>query len=353
MHSAFIPAPVILLGSGETAQTGGQVFEWLAQRLPTVRIALLETPSGFELNSFQVLERVASFLRRRLSNYNPIIEIVPARKRGTFFSPENPEVLQSLQKASLLFMGPGSPTYAVRQLKNSFAWEALRARYRLGSVLVFASAATIAIGKWVLPVYEIYKAGEEVHVRRGLNLLADLGLSLSFIPHWNNTDGGAELDTSHCYIGKERFEAWRARLPASEKVIGLDEHTALILDFASGLGRVLGKGKVTLLLGGEEHQVDAGATFPLTLLGKVRFPASPEAGLRREVWEWVQQGIPEERGENTHPMEVPQEVQRLVLLREEARQKRDWSIADALRAQILQSGWQIQDTPEGPRLIPR
>ncbi|MFO3796431.1 MAG: hypothetical protein ACK8QZ_03990 [Anaerolineales bacterium] len=57
--------------------------------------------------------------------------------------------MKPLRPASIIFMGPGSPTYAVRQLKNSLAWKVLRARYRLGSALIFASAATIAIGQWV------------------------------------------------------------------------------------------------------------------------------------------------------------------------------------------------------------
>ncbi len=336
------------MGSGETAQVGGQVFEWLSQQ-GNRHIALLETPSGFELNSYQVVERIARFLQRRLSNYNPIVEIVPARKRGTAFSPDDLEILQPLQRASVIFMGPGSPTYAVRQLRGSLAWDVLRAKHRLGSALVFASAATIAIGQWVLPVYEIYKAGEEVHVRRGLNLLGDFGLRCSIIPHWNNTDGGEELDTSHCFVGKERFEAWRMRLPKRHLVIGLDEHTALILDFAAGVARIFGKGGVTLLRGEEEHRFTASSTFPLTFLGKMRFSSPFEQGIRTEIWEWIQAGQEEEAEE----ILIPPEVQELVNIREKARQERDWVKADALREEILHLGWQVQDTREGPRLSPR
>ncbi len=335
------------MGSGETAQVGGQVFEWLSQQ-GGQHIALLETPSGFELNSYQVVERIARYLQRRLSNYNPIVEIVPARKRGTAFSPDDLEILQPLRRASVIFMGPGSPTYAVRQLRGSLAWDVLRAKHRLGSALVFASAATIAIGQWVLPVYEIYKAGEEVHVRRGLNLLADFGLRCSIIPHWNNMDGGEELDTSHCFVGKERFEAWRMRLPKHHSVIGLDEHTALILDFAAGVARIFGKGGVTVLRGEKEHRFTAPSTFPLTFLGKVRFPSPFEQGIRTKIWEWIQAGQEEQAEE----ILIPPEVQELVNIREKARQERDWAKADVLREEILRLGWQVQDTREGPRLLP-
>ena len=102
----------------------------------------------------------------------------------------------------------------VRQLKDTLAWEIIRARHRLGATLVFASAATISVGAWVLPVYEIYKVGEDVHTKEGLNLFSDFGLDLSFIPHWNNAEGGIDLDTSRCFVGMERFDQWRKLIPA-------------------------------------------------------------------------------------------------------------------------------------------
>ena len=140
---------IAFLGSGETSLAGGRIFETLARNLPEgLRIALLETPAGFELNSAQVTGRVAEFMETRLQNYKPQIEVIPARKRGTDFSPDDPEILKPLLTADMIFMGPGSPTYAIRQLKGSLAWDMIRARHRLGATLVFASAATISIGAW-------------------------------------------------------------------------------------------------------------------------------------------------------------------------------------------------------------
>ena len=46
----------------------------------------------------------------------------------------------------------------------------------------------------------------------------------------------------------------------------------------------------------------------------------------------------------------PAEVQRLAALRQDARERRDWPAADALRSQIEALGWTVQDTPAGPRL---
>jgi hypothetical protein len=33
-------------------------------------------------------------------------------------------------------------------------------------------------------------------------------VTLSFIPHWNNAEGGIDLDTSRCFVGLDRFNQW-------------------------------------------------------------------------------------------------------------------------------------------------
>ena len=88
---------IAFLGSGETSLAGGRVFEALARALPqSLRIAVLETPAGFELNSHQVAGKVADFLKTRLANYTPIVDVVSARKRGTPFSPDEAEIVKPL-----------------------------------------------------------------------------------------------------------------------------------------------------------------------------------------------------------------------------------------------------------------
>jgi cysteinyl-tRNA synthetase len=48
---------------------------------------------------------------------------------------------------------------------------------------------------------------------------------------------------------------------------------------------------------------------------------------------------------------VPPEIQALVDAREEARKAKDWKKADALRAEIGSRGYEVDDTPEGPRVV--
>lgn len=198
------PGPLVLFGSGETAPSGRKVFDILMRRLPpSPRVMLLETPAGFEPNSSRVIGRVAEFIEHRLQNYNPQITIIPARQRETPFSPDDPEIAAPILEADLIFLGPGSPTYAVRQLKNSVVWQNVLARHRLGAALVLASAATVAASLFSLPVYEIYKVGEDLHWKPGLDFFGVYGFPLIFIPHWNNTEGGEELELEPLFHGAE------------------------------------------------------------------------------------------------------------------------------------------------------
>ena len=337
---------VAFLGSGETSLAGGRIFETLARLISTpLHVSILETPAGFELNSSLVAGRVAEFLKTRLQNYKPAIDLIAARKKGTEFSPDNPEILKPLLNATMIFMGPGSPTYTTRQLQGTLAWEIIRARHRLGATLVFASAATISVGAWVLPVYEIYKVGEDVHTEPGLDFFGEFGLNLSFIPHWNNAEGGLDLDTSRCFVGMERFEQWRSLLPSGSLILGLDEHSGVILDLEKGICDVQGVSSVTFIQKDETKIHPAGASFPLSEFGQVTLPDPIQKGIRPEVWEMV---INVPNGDEEKPSK---EVLTLLEMRQHARVRRDFPEADRLRDLIAGHGWQVKDDRDGQQLV--
>jgi hypothetical protein len=338
---------VALFGSGETAADGRRVYEWVMKRLaPPIRAAVLETPAGFQPNSALVAGKVADFIRERLANYRPQVEVIPARQRGTAYSPDDPAVVAPIFAANFIFLGPGSPTYAVRQLQGSLAWQAILARHRLGAGLVLASAATVALGLYALPVYEIFKAGLDLHWQAGLDFFGPYGLSLVLVPHWNNTEGGADLDTTRCFMGQERFARLLAMLPETATVVGVDEHTALLLDLEKGTLQVMGRGCATLVGRGGEQRCEGGEVLPLSELGDFRRP-EPAAGLPAEVWARAQEA-PEEA---PAPLAPPPEVLALVQEREAARARRDWAVSDALRQKIAALGWQVNDTPAGPQVL--
>jgi cyanophycinase-like exopeptidase len=376
---AVRPGPVVLFGSGETSPSGRKVFDLVLKELPQQpKLALLETPAGFELNSARVIGRVAQFLEHRLQNYRPQVSVIPARARGTEFSPDDPEIAAPLLQADLIFMGPGSPSYAVRQLRDSTAWHYLLARHRLGAALALASAATIAVSAYALPVYEIYKVGEELHWKPGLDFFGLYGMPLVFIPHWNNQEGGEELDTSRCFMGQPRFARLMQMLPSDLTVLGVDEHTALIMDVPNGVGRVVGRGGVTVIHMGHQHpgagpdlhgtglaQVAAGRhahvhthldgeSFPLAACCSFEVPPNGE-GLPPEVWRRaleVRARLQAER-QAAPGQEAPSQVLALVAERQAARAAKNWAAADELRDKIAGLGWTVKDTPQGPELTLR
>jgi hypothetical protein len=348
--NGFTPAPIVLMGSGETSPSSGAVFEEVAKQYSTpLRIAILETPAGFELNSDRVAGRVGDFLKNRLQNYHPIIDIIPARKKGTEFSPDSEEILEPLYWADMIFMGPGSPTYAARQLMGSLAYEIIQARQRTGATLVLASAATIAFGCQTMPVYEIYKAGCDLHWQPGLDFFQNYGLSLIVVPHWNNAEGGAELDTSHCFMGKERFNSLAEKLTCKGNILGIDEHTSLWIDPGSGKGKVFGKGIIHFMASGQEHNYSTGEDISLNKLGDYVLPDDWQNGIPQSVWQRLSH-----YGELTsgdYPMDPPDEVLALIHQRDAVRKTGNFMMADQLRKRVEELGWRILDTPAGSKPV--
>ncbi len=342
------PGLIVMLGSGETLPSSGKTHEYVARRLPAnPSIVILETPAGFEPNSDRVAGRIKEFLERRLQNYGPRVAVLPARKRGTPFSPDNPDVVAPILTADEVLLGPGSPTYGARQLRGSLALDLITARHRLGATLFLSSSATLAFSADTLPVYEIYKVGQDLHWQDGLDFLGPFGLPLIAIPHWNNKDGGEELDTSRCYVGQERFGRLLALLPADRVILGIDEHTAAVLDFADRCCRVQGLGGVTVIRGGQSERFASGEAFKLERLGPWHLPAAA-AGIPPDIW---RQALAAQAGAAGESM-PDDEVLALVTRREAARTARDWATADRLRDEIAARGWQVNDTPDGAELVP-
>jgi cysteinyl-tRNA synthetase len=60
-------------------------------------------------------------------------------------------------------------------------------------------------------------------------------------------------------------------------------------------------------------------------------------GLRLEQWQRVQETI-------------PADILALVQARQDARREKRWADADALRQQVGEAGYEIEDTPQGARV---
>jgi cyanophycinase-like exopeptidase len=259
-----------LLGSGETSAQGRKIHDYLMSRLGTVpvRVAMLETPAGFQPNADGVYRKIGEFMEKSLQNFRPQVEYLQAYRKGSDFDPDSPDVASRLLDAHYIFSGPGSPTYAARNLQGTLALAGLVQAFGRGATLMVASAAAIAIGSHTMRVYEIFKAGADLGWDDGLHLFPMLGLDIDpvVVTHWNNAEGGAGLDTTHCYVGQERFDRLVEMLPEGTPILGIDEHTACILEPEAQAFRVMGAGTITVINGVNIAIISAGETFPVEML---------------------------------------------------------------------------------------
>jgi peptidase E len=189
---------VVLMGSGELTATMVEVHKEQLARFGTApRAVFLDTPAGFQLNVDQISRRAVEYFRLHVRQ--PLI--VASFKSNEEHTPyEAEKAFHRLREADYILIGPGSPTYAVRQLRPTPVPDILVRRVQDGGCLVAASAAALTVGRMTLPVYEIYKVGHDLHWVEGMNILGPLGFDLVVVPHWNNAEGGTH-DTRFCFMG--------------------------------------------------------------------------------------------------------------------------------------------------------
>ena len=254
---------IVLMGSGELTATMVEVHKELLLKLgESPRAVFLDTPAGFQLNADQLSHRAVQYFRDRVKHDLAVASFKLSKQVPSL---EVERAYQQLRQADFVLIGPGSPTYAVRQWHNSSVPDILTRRISSGGCLVAASAAALTVGRFTLPVYEIYKVGQALHWVEGLDLLSHFGLSLAVIPHWNNAEGGTH-DTRFCYMGASRFDRLESMLPEDIGVCGLDEHTACIIDLEKQEAEIRGIGQVFLRRRGSEWVFKKGDRVPLEVL---------------------------------------------------------------------------------------
>jgi hypothetical protein len=177
-------------------------------------------------------------------------------------------------------------------------------------------------------------------------------------------------------MGQSRFAQLMEMIPSELTIVGIDENTALIIDPASGICQASGAGGVTLIHTGPAHHTASspmdlegtglieiarqrhahvhlyqpGQNFPLGKIGEFHLPPAG-VGLPPRVWEHAVR-VRQERDEKKDASKTtPKEVQALVKMRQEARNRKDWATSDQLRDQLAALGWKVQDTPQGSKAI--
>lgn len=352
-----------LLGSGEIAPSMTKVHRQLLKRVDPVRAVSLDTAYGFQANVPQMTEKIVDYFATSLR-----VPIEPLH--FTVFEGssevERAAFRQDVRAANYVFAGPGSPSYALHQWAPLGLAEDLRGTLQAGGVLCFASAAALTLGYVTVPVYEIYKVGTAAHWLPGLDVLGMVGIRGAIIPHYDNAEGG-NYDTRFCYLGEERLVHLERQLPEETGILGVDEHTAGIIDVEARTLTVMGKGGVYWRRKGSTRTFESGSVTALDELQSFEpesaaplHPQLPELNDVDALVVQAQNGGPESidaiarlarmastgGSDRIDPSEL---VEGLLELRVNARDAKDFALADRIRDVLVTSGIEVMDTPDGSK----
>jgi len=238
---------LVLMGSGENSPAMVTPHQNVIKELGknSVRINL-DTPYGFQENAAEMSAKILGYFEKNVGF--PIVDVHLRHKHH-----DQAAALEEIDKADWVFSGPGSPTYALKVWSDSGAVPKFTAVLDRGSI-VMASAAAMTMGAKTMPVYEMYKVGDEPFWLDGLNILEHAtGIRATVIAHYNNTQGGTH-DTRFCFIGESRMKALEAMLDESTGILGIDEHTGISFDLDTKSVEIIGKSEVTYRLNGQEKK---------------------------------------------------------------------------------------------------
>ncbi len=249
---------IVVMGSGETAPTMVKVHREVLAGTVAGPAVMLDTPFAFQMNRDELVTRTQAYFAQSVGR-----DVEVAAWSGSEDAAQQEKSLALLDRAAWAFAGPGSPTYALRHWRGTPVPAALAGVVRRGGTVVLGSAAAVTLGSHAVPVYEIYKVGAEPEWVEGLDLLGELtGIAAAAIPHYDNKEG-ATHDTRFCYLGDERLTLLEALLPDEVGVLGVDEHTALVVDVEARTASVAGNGLVSVRRRGTTTTFAAGESLGL------------------------------------------------------------------------------------------
>lgn len=250
---------LIILGSGETAPTMVEMHRSTLAAAGPGPALILDSSYGFQENVDTITQKAANYFAESVGRV-----MTPLQWRTRLEGLQLDQVLTAVRRARSVYAGPGSPSYTMRVWGETGFAEAIETLISAGGTATFSSAAAIALGAVAMPTHEIYRGGADPYWLPGTNVLGQLtGISAALIPHYDLQPKNGSHDTRCCYIGERRMRELELQLPDDTHLIGIDEHTALILDLDAGTARVFGRGGVTIRIDNDSQVLSAGAEVPI------------------------------------------------------------------------------------------
>jgi cyanophycinase len=244
MTNRRTPGPLALAGSGEYTLAMETTDRFLLSELgrrEMARVVLVPTASALEAGAPERWNRMG------VEHFTALGARVEPLLLLTRDDANDPRIVAPLHDADLYYFSGGDPQYLVETLRDTPAWEGIRARHAEGAVLAGCSAGAMMLGGSMLSIRALI-GGQPPGWLPGLGLLPNIAV----MPHF---------DRAAQFVGEELFHTIVASAPAGIALVGIDEDTALVRDTA-GSWHVKGQQSVTIFDGSGRTLYRAGDAVP-------------------------------------------------------------------------------------------
>jgi len=229
---------IALVGSGEYLPVMDDVDRSLLASLnvKTPQVVCLPTAAGQEGD-----ESVNRWSRMGLDHFQRLGANVQALRIIDKSSANDAQYESKLENADLIYFSGGNPQYLFETLHGSRAWTAMQKAWSNGAVYAGCSAGAMILSKRI-PSFRLAGTME------GFGIVP----AKFIIPHFDAIPG----------IWKPLVFALKGQLKKGERMIGVDENTALVGQLG-GEWKVMGKSKVHVFTNKEQRSYENGQTLSL------------------------------------------------------------------------------------------
>lgn len=229
---------IALVGSGEYLPVMEDVDRYLLAHLnvSTPRVVCIPTAAGQEGD-----ESVNRWSRMGLEHFRRLGADVQALRITDKASANDEQYEFLLENADLIYFSGGNPQYLFETMNGSRAWAAMQKAWKNGAVYAGCSAGAMILSKRI-PSFRLAGTLE------GFGIVP----AKFIVPHFDAIPG----------IWKPLVLALKSQLKKGERMIGVDENTALVGQLG-GEWKVMGKGKAHVFTNTERTAYENGQSLSL------------------------------------------------------------------------------------------
>jgi cyanophycinase len=214
---------LMLAGSGEFTPAMNDVDrEMLATLRPHARVAIVPTAAGLE-------DTPPQWAAKGLAHFaalgaDPVAVMVLNKDDA-----HEPKWTHAIADADWIYFSGGDPGHVVSALEGSPFWEAVLERHKAGAILAGSSAGAMMLGQ---STFVPTARGPD-----GFPIKMTVGPALGLVP-------GVMIAPHFDILPKRLIDMWSGMVPPGQRLLGIDEDTALIRSnpewVVRGRGRVHG-----------------------------------------------------------------------------------------------------------------